>query len=265
MTRAVTPPTASVGRTLLNKVPEVTLLFWVIKIMATTVGETAADYLAGNLGFGLTATTLIMTVLLCGALVLQFRRNRYVPWVYWLAIVLISVVGTLFSDNLVDNFGVSLWTTTALFGVLMAGAFGAWYRVEKTLSIHHVDTPKREAFYWTAILFAFALGTSAGDLISEKLDLGYWKSIVLFGALIALVAAGRFVAKLSATLTFWVAYVLTRPLGASIGDYLSQKRRDGGLGLGTTGTSIIFLVIIVGLVGWFTIEQRNDTKELIPA
>ena len=265
MSTAITPPAPSVGRILLNKVPEVTLLFWVIKIMATTVGETAGDYLAGNLGFGLTATTLIMTVLLGGALVLQFRRNRYVPWVYWLAIVLISVVGTLFSDNLVDNFGVSLWTTTTLFGAAMAIAFGVWYRTEGTLSIHHVDTVKREAFYWVAILFAFALGTSAGDLIAEKLDLGYWKSAILFGAVIALVAAGRFVAKLSATLTFWVAYVLTRPLGASIGDYLSQQKSNGGLGLGTTGTSIIFLVIIVGLVGWFTIEQRNDTDELTPA
>lgn len=257
-----TPTPALSARTLLNKVPEVTLLFWVIKILATTVGETAADFLATNLGFGLTATTLIMMVLLVGALALQFRARRYVPWIYWLAIVLISVVGTLISDNLVDNFGVGLWTTTTIFGVAMGVTFAVWYRAEGTLSIHHVDTVKREAYYWTAILFAFALGTSAGDLIAEKLQLGYWKSALLFGALIALVAAARFIGNVSATLTFWVAYVLTRPLGASIGDYLSQPRRNGGLGLGTTGTSVIFLIAILGLVTWFTVDQNRQPAEL---
>ena len=260
-TNTATP--RSMGRTMLNKVPEVTLLFWVIKIMATTVGETAADFLATNLNFGLTATTFLMAALLAGALALQFRVRRYIPWIYWLSIVLISVVGTLITDNLTDNFGVSLWTTTAIFTVAMGTAFGVWYGVEKTLSIHSIDTVKREGFYWTAILFAFALGTAAGDLIAEKIDLGYWKSALLFGAMIGLVAACRFLLQMNATLAFWIAYVLTRPLGASIGDFLSQARRDGGLGLGTTGTSVIFLLVIVGLVGWFTVEQQRITPEVI--
>ena len=264
MTTAATP-TRRHARTMLNKVPQVTLLFWVIKIMATTVGETAADFLATNLNFGLTATTVIMAALLGGALVVQFRASRYIPWIYWLSIVLISVVGTLITDNLVDNFGVSLWTTTAIFTVAMFTAFGVWYGVEKTLSIHTIDTVKREGFYWTAILFAFALGTAAGDLIAEKIDLGYWKSALLFGAMIALVAGGRFLLKMNATLAFWVAYVLTRPLGASIGDYLSQPKKNGGLGLGTTGTSVIFLVIILGLVGYFTVTKSDQAPELQPA
>ena len=261
MTTTTTTPARSTARAMLNKVPQVTLLFWVIKIMATTVGETAADFLATNLNLGLTATTFIMAALLGAALVVQFRVRRYIPWIYWLSIVLISVVGTLITDNLVDNFGVSLWTTTAIFSVAMFTAFGVWYGIEKTLSIHTIDTTKREAFYWTAILFAFALGTAAGDLIAEKISLGYWKSALLFGAMIALVAAGRFVLKMNATLAFWIAYVLTRPLGASIGDYLSQAKKDGGLGLGTTGTSIIFLVVILGLVGWFTNEQTRQDRE----
>ena len=261
MTTSTTTETRSTARAMLNKVPQVTLLFWVIKIMATTVGETAADFLATNLNLGLTATTFIMAALLGAALVVQFRVRRYLPWIYWLSIVLISVVGTLITDNLVDNFGVSLWTTTAIFSVSMFTAFGVWYGIEKTLSIHTIDTTKREAFYWIAILFAFALGTAAGDLVAEKISLGYWKSALLFGAMIAFVAAGRFVLKMNATLAFWIAYVLTRPLGASIGDYLSQAKKDGGLGLGTTGTSIIFLVVILGLVAWFTNEQNQQDRE----
>lgn len=163
-------------RTLLNKVPEVTVLFWIVKILSTTVGETAVDFLNGNLGLGLSATTAIMALLLSAVLIAQFALPKYVPPVYWLAVVLISVVGTLFSDNLVDNLGVSLWTTTAIFGLGLAISFFAWFRSERTLSIHTIVTCRREAFYWLAILFTFALGTSAGDLIAEKLAFGYLPS-----------------------------------------------------------------------------------------
>ena len=247
------------GRVLLNKVPEVTVYFWVIKVLATTVGETAADYLNDTLGLGLTVTSLLMTALLAAALVVQFRARRYVPAVYWLAVVLISVVGTLITDNLTDNLGVSLVTTTVVFAVALGITFAVWHRTEGTLSIHSITTRRRESFYWLAILFTFALGTAAGDLLAERLSLGYLVSAVLFAASIAAVAVARFGFKVDAVLTFWVAYVLTRPLGASIGDYVSQARHDGGLGLGTTGTSALFLVTILGVVTYLARTRRDVT------
>jgi uncharacterized membrane-anchored protein len=161
-------------RQLLSKVPEVTAYFWIIKVLCTTVGETAADLLNTNLNLGLTNTSLVMAALLAITLFFQFKADRYVPAIYWLAVVLISVVGTLVSDNLTDNLGVPLQTTTAVFAVLLAISFVAWYASEKTLSIHSIHTVRREAFYWLAILFTFALGTSAGDLTAERLNLGYW-------------------------------------------------------------------------------------------
>jgi uncharacterized membrane-anchored protein len=255
---------------MLNKVPEVTLYFWVIKVMATTVGETAADFLNDNLHLGLTRTTYIMGTLLVVALVVQFRARRYVPGVYWLAVVLISIVGTLITDNLTDNLGVALTTTTIVFAVALAVTFVVWYASEKTLSIHSIYTTKREAFYWAAILFTFALGTAAGDLIAERLDVGYWKSALLFGGAIALVTLVHFVIKArlaaehkrqssNAVLAFWIAYILTRPLGASLGDYLSQARDTGGLGLGTVKTSALFLLTILGVVLYLT---RTHTDEI---
>jgi uncharacterized membrane-anchored protein len=253
--------TGGIGaRAMLNKVPEVVLLFWVVKILSTTVGETAADFLADNVGLGLTVTSLIMSALLALVLVVQFRTRRYVPVVYWLAVVLISVVGTLISDNLVDNFGVSLWTTTIVFGACLAATFAAWYRSERTLSIHTIMTSRREAFYWLAILFTFALGTSAGDLVSEQLGLGYLTALVIFGALIGLVSLAFWKGGLNAVLAFWTAYVLTRPFGASLGDLLTAAPADGGLGLGTNGTSAIFLVVIVGAVTWFTVQDRRARR-----
>ena len=164
----------------------------------------------------------------------QFRVRRYVPGIYWLAVVLISIVGTLITDNLTDNFGVSLVTTTIVFSVVLAATFAAWYASERTLSIHTIVTTRREAFYWLTVLFTFALGTAAGDLTAERLAIGYWQSALLFGALIAVVYVAHLRLGLNAILAFWIAYILTRPLGASIGDYLSQPRADGGLGLGTT-------------------------------
>lgn len=244
-------------RVMLNKVPEVTLLFWVVKVLSTTVGETAADFLADNLGLGLSLTSLLMAVLLAAALAAQLRARRYVPGLYWLAVVLISVVGTLISDNLVDNLGVSLWTTTIAFAVCLAATFVLWFRSERTLSIHTIVTRRREAFYWLAILFTFALGTSAGDLVSEKLALGYATGAVVFGILIALVTLA-FYSGVDAVLAFWVGYVLTRPFGASLGDLLTASPGDGGLGLGTNGTSAVFLVVILAAVGWFTVADRRQ-------
>lgn len=242
---------------MLNKVPEVTLFFWIIKIMATTVGETAADFLDVNLDFGLTGTSLVMGGLLLVALLAQIKARRYIPWIYWLAVVLISVFGTLVTDNLVDNFGVSLQTTTAVFSVALLATFGLWYASERTLSIHTIFTTRRELFYWAAILFTFALGTAAGDLAAEGLQLGYANSALIFGAMICAVTITYYLFHLNAVLAFWVAYVLTRPFGASCGDLLSQPVANGGLGLGTVVTSAIFLLTILGLVAYLTATDRR--------
>jgi uncharacterized membrane-anchored protein len=250
---------------MLNKVPEVTLYFWLIKVLCTTVGETAADYLNANLGLGLTNTTYVMGALLIVALAVQFRKRQYVPSVYWLAVVLISVVGTLITDNLTDNFGVALETTTIIFSIALAVTFAAWFASERTLSIHTICTSRREGFYWLAILFTFALGTAAGDLIAERLAVGYWKSALIFGAAIALIALAHYRLRLNAVLAFWLAYILTRPLGASIGDYVSQTRADGGLGLGTTGTSVLFLATILALVVYLTVTRRDVIPTSTPA
>ncbi|ULO10352.1 hypothetical protein H1230_14290 [Paenibacillus sp. 19GGS1-52] len=228
-----------------------------IKILATTVGETAADFLNVNLNWGLTNTSIVMTVLLLITLLLQFRSKQYVPGIYWLTVVLISVVGTLVTDNLTDNLGVPLVTTTLIFAIALLVTFVIWFISEKTLSIHSIYTSKREAFYWLTILFSFALGTAAGDLVAEGLNLGYWVSALIFAALIGAVTLAHYRFKLNAVLAFWIAYILTRPLGASLGDYLSQPRGDGGLGLGTTGTSIIFLVTILILVVYLSKTNRD--------
>lgn len=243
-----------------NRVPKVTVDFWLIKLMAVTMGETAADYLAVNLGFGLTATSLIMTAVLIGALFLQFGQKRYVPWSYWLAVVLISIVGTLVTDNLVDNFGVSLISTTIGFSAALAATFGLWYASEKTLSIHKVFTFKREAFYWLAILFTFALGTAAGDMVAELFGLGYLATGVLFGMIIASLGAGYYFLGLNPIFGFWLAYIFTRPLGASFGDLLSQPGQYGGLGLGTVITSALFLAAIIAIVAYMSATKEGEEK-----
>ena len=245
---------------MLNKVPEVTLYFWVIKVLCTTVGETASDYLTDNVGLGLTKTTFITSAALILALVFQFRARRYVPYIYWLGIVLISIVGTQITDNLSDNYGVSLVVTTAAFSVALALVFAVWWGVERTLSIHTIYTTRREAFYWLAVLFTFALGTAAGDLTAERLNLGYLVSLILFAALIGAVAGAHYVFGANAVASFWIAYILTRPLGASLGDYLSQPRSDGGLGLGTTVTTALFLTAILVVVAYLSITRKDATE-----
>jgi uncharacterized membrane-anchored protein len=245
---------------LVNRVPEVTVYFWVIKILATTVGETVADFLNITLGFGLNGTSVVMTALLVLVLAIQFRARRYIPAVYWLAVVLLSIVGTLLTDNLTDNLGVPLPVTTIAFAVGLGLVFAAWYASERTLSIHTIYTARREAFYWMTILLTFALGTAAGDLLAERLAFGYFPSALLFATVIALIAVAHRRFGLAAIPAFWAAYVLTRPLGASVGDFLSQARADGGLGLGTTLTSLLFLVAIVVLVGFLTRTRRDQTE-----
>ncbi|MBX9409437.1 hypothetical protein K5E40_27650 [Pseudomonas baetica] len=231
----------------LNKVPEVMLSFWVIKILSTTVGETGADFLAVDVGFGAGWTSVGMAILLGIALFWQLRTKAYTPWIYWLTVVLVSIVGTQITDIMTDMLDISLYTSTAVFSVLLAVNFGVWYRVERSLSIREIVTPRREWFYWTTVLCTFALGTAAGDLATEALGLGFTLGAAIFGTLIAaILIAWRLGANV--VLTFWIAYILTRPFGASLGDLLTQAKTYGGLGMGAAWTSAIFLCVIVLLV-----------------
>lgn len=238
------------------RVPQATLAFWIIKIMCTTVGETAADYLAFGAGWGQAATRGLMSTLLLLALVWQLRTPRYTPWIYWLSVVLVSIVGTQITDWFTDGLGVSLYVSTPIFALLLAGIFQVWHRLEQTLSIHDIVTRRRELFYWAAILCTFALGTAAGDLATEALRLGFARGALAFGALIALAYATWRLGG-NAVFTFWIGYILTRPFGAAMGDLLTQAPAQGGLGMGAMRTSAIFLCVIVALVG---IEQylRDD-------
>lgn len=251
-------PSAS---TWLNKVPEVTLSFWIIKIMSTTVGETGADFLAVNAGFGQGVTRAVMGALLAVALFMQLRTRRYTPWIYWLTVVLISVVGTLITDLLTDGLGVSLYVSTSAFAVALAGIFAVWFWVERTLSIHEIFTRRREWFYWSAILCTFALGTAAGDLATEALGLGFIWVAVSFGTLIAITYAVWRVGG-NAVLTFWIGYILTRPFGAALGDLLTQAKVYGGLGMGAMWTSALFLTVIVMLVAvaQFSVGSRVNAQ-----
>ena len=241
-----------------NRVPKVTVDFWFIKLMAVTVGETAADYLAVNLGYGLSTTTWIMSTVLVAALVLQFAQKKYVPWAYWIAVVLVSVVGTLITDNMVDNLGITLEASTIFFSLVLTITFAVWYAMEKTLSIHTIFTTRREVFYWLAILFTFALGTASGDLVSEFFGLGYLVTGLIFAAIIAAIAFAYFVFKIDGILAFWLAYILTRPLGASFGDLLSQPTEYGGFGLGTVVTSWLFLGTIAAIIVYMTLTREGE-------
>jgi uncharacterized membrane-anchored protein len=231
----------------LNKVPEVALSFWVIKIMSTTVGETGADYLAVNAGLGQGMTRAVMGALLAAALFWQLRTRRYTPWIYWLTVVLVSVVGTRITDLLTDGLGVSLYVSTSVFAGMLAVIFAVWYAFERTLDIHHIHTLRRELFYWAAILCTFSLGTAAGDLATEALSLGFTWGAVVFGASIGITYAAWRLGG-NAVLTFWIGYILTRPFGAALGDMLTQAKTYGGLGMGALWTSALFLTVILMLV-----------------
>ena len=252
---------ASDRRQMLNKVPEVTLFFWVIKILCTTVGESFADYINETLGFGLTNTTVMFSVALVVVLVAQFRAHRYIPGVYWLAVVLISVVGTLLTDNLTDAHNVPLWVSSTVFAVLLAGVFAAWYARERTLSIHSITTTSRESWYWLVVLVTFALGTAVGDWTLELTGWSPGASILLpAGLILAVLVAWK--AGMGPVLSFWLAYILTRPLGANIGDFLASPHADGGLGLGTLGTSVLFLATILGTVVYLTVTGVDTTERV---
>lgn len=250
------PATSSVHSEL-SKVPQVTLFFWLIKMMSTTVGETAADYLNFNLGFGLGYTSLVAGILLAVVLGMQMRARHYIPALYWLTVVLVSIFGTLVTDNFTDSLGIPLGYSTLMFGSALILTFMLWHRSEGTLSINSITTPLREAFYWAAILFTFALGTAAGDWLSEGLNLGYPLSAMVFAVAIALVALAWWGCKCNAVACFWLAYILTRPLGAATGDLLAQPVEQGGLGIGIVEINALFLLAIAGLVAYLSLAERS--------
>lgn len=250
-------PRSAPQASIYNRVPEVTVDFWLIKLLAVTVGETAADFLNMNLGLGLSTTSIIMSGFLIAALFVQFAQRKYTPWIYWLAVVLISVVGTLLTDNLVDNLDISLEACTVGFSVALALTFALWYAIEGTLSIHTIFSARREVFYWLAILFTFALGTAAGDLLAESLSLGYLNAGLFYCGVIAIIAAGFYLFKLNAILCFWLAYIFTRPMGASFGDLLSQPSGAGGFGLGTILISFVFLIAIAAIVTYVQMTREG--------
>ena len=245
--------------TLLNKVPEVTVYFWIIKVLCTSVGESFADYINETLGFGLTNTTILFGVALVASLVVQFRTRRYTPWSYWLAVVLVSVEGTLLTDNLTDGQNVPLWISSTVFSALLAAVFTAWYVRERTLSIHAIDTRSREGWYWLTILVTFSLGTALGDWTVELTGWTPGTSVLLPLSLIAATLVA-WKAGANAVLTFWIAYILTRPLGANIGDYLASDKNEGGLGLGTLWPSLAFLTAILLVVAYLSITKVDRTE-----
>ena len=246
---------------MLVKVPAVTAFFWIIKVLATTVGETFSDFINEQLGFGLTNTTLVMTAALIIVLVFQFRANRYIPALYWLAIVQISITGTLITDNLTDGLGFPLWASTLIFGSLLVVTFIVWWLQERTLSIKSIDTTRREGFYWLAILMTFAMGTAFGDLLGDSLALGFGPSALIFGTAILVIGIGWRTKLIGEVLAFWLIYILTRPLGASIGDLLSQPVKDTGLGLGPNLTSLIFLLAILGSVTYLAVTKKDQISK----
>lgn len=262
---------ASKVRALLVKVPAVTAFFWIIKVLATTVGETFADFLTTYFHRNLHVLTRHASLYVCaislGALLLilavQFAAKKYIPVLYWKAIVVISVAGTQITDALHDIYGVELWATTVLFAVLLTITFAIWYRSEGTLAMKSINTRKREAYYWLAILFTFSLGTSAGDQLSEFMGnylpsgLLFVVPLAVFAAAIGLVVVLKQFNAIGTITAFWIAYILTRPLGANLGDLLAQQPADGGAGLGTNTVSLIFLGLILLSVGVLTITKRD--------
>ncbi|KUM98453.1 hypothetical protein AQI88_03540 [Streptomyces cellostaticus] len=252
------------GRLMLNKVPEVTIWFWVIKVLCTTVGESFADWINMKLGVGLVNTAWIFTAVFVVVLAVQLRLKRYVPFPYWLTVVIVSVTGTLYTDILTDQLNVPLWISSAVFSVLLAVVFGVWWARERTLSIHSVTTLPRESFYWLAVLVTFALGTATGDWTLELTGWSPGVSVLLpLGLIAAITALWRFGAN--PVLSFWLAYILTRPLGANIGDWLAspkvaQPGEPTGLDLGTFTTSLIFLGLILATVVYLTVTRSDVTE-----
>ncbi len=237
---------------LMNRVAGLTVFFWIIKILSTTVGETAADFINGDLGIGLLNTTILMGVITIGSVIWQFKMKKYFAPAYWFLVVMMSIEGTLITDLLVDQFGVSLITLDIIFTIMMLGVFYIWYKKEGTLSIHSINVTKREIFYWSIVLITFALGTGLGDSVSEYLNVGYLNSLIIFTSVFLLAGCLYYVKFIDGVTAFWIAFIVTRPVGASLGDLMIQMPKDGGMGIGVAHINIVFFTIITGLVAYLT-------------
>jgi len=250
-------------KTLLVKVPAVTLFFWIIKVLSTTVGETLADYLNSTLGLGDNGTIIVMTSVLLALLAAQLLLTKYVPSVYWATIVAVSTVGTLITDSMHTNFGWENWQLTILFGVILILVFVIWWAQEKTLSIKTINTRKRESYYWIAVLATFAMGTAAGDIFLDDLGFPLLGSTFIFIGVIAVIGLLWRIKIVGQVFGFWSVYVLTRPLGARFGDYLSLSKDEApdALELGAQNVTLVFLALIVALVLYLSISKRD----VIPA
>jgi uncharacterized membrane-anchored protein len=243
----------------MRKVPEVTVYFWIIKLLTTAMGEVTSDYLVNQID-------PIIAVALGGvglavALILQFSVRRYVPWIYWLAVVMVAIFGTMVADVLHVGLGIPYTVSTISFALALIVIFAAWYASEKTLSIHSIYTRRRELFYWATVMTTFALGTAAGDLTAIKMGLGFSSSGVLFAILIALPALAYWLFGLNEIIAFWLTYILTRPLGASFADWMGKPRNAGGLGLGTGWVSLSLTIIIIAFVGYLTVTHKDKRSE----
>ena len=257
-----------------NKVPRVTAAFWCNKVMCTTVGETAADYLATNAGLGAGHTAAVFASVLFVVAFSYILLLSYWPPLYWLTVILISVVGTLITDTMVDEQGIPTRTSAWIFAVVLATVFAAWWLAERSLSVHFIYTTRREVFYWTAVLFTFALGTAVGDHISETAGLGYAWTLLLFVGAIAAVALAYYASRLrcvparlrlNTVAAFWAAYILTRPLGAALGDWISQPVEAGGRGFTAGDTSAVFIAAIAAVSAYLTATQADMVDLGVPA
>ena len=238
---------------LMRKVPAITIIFWVIKLLTTAMGESTSDYLVFHVNPYV--AVVFGGVGLVVALTLQLMVRRYVPWIYWLAVTMVAIFGTMAADVLHVVLGIPYAASSAFFAATLVAVFILWYRTEHTLSIHHIDTPRRELFYWATVMATFALGTAAGDMTAATLGLGYLASGILFGLLFAVPAVGYRFLGLNAIASFWFAYVVTRPLGASFADWFG-KSALGGLGFGDATVSLVLTLLIVGFVAYLTMSRR---------
>jgi len=244
----------------MRKVPEITLIFWMIKVLTTAMGEVTSDYLVYQINPVIAVTLGGMG--LAGAMALQFLARRYVPSIYWLAVVMVAIFGTMAADVLHIELGVPYLMSTTFFALALAVIFVAWYACEKTLSIHSINTPRRELFYWATVMATFALGTAAGDMTASTMGLGYFTSGVMFGILFVIPALAYRLIGLNPILAFWMAYILTRPFGASFADWAGKSNSLSGLGLGTGEVSVILGVLIIVLVGYLTVTHKDVESDL---
>jgi uncharacterized membrane-anchored protein len=242
------------------KVPEISFIFWITKVLTTGMGETTSDYVVTH--YVPVAGVIIAGITLAVVLVLQFSARRYLPWLYWLAVVMVSIFGTMAADVVHIVLGVPYLVSTCFFAIALAVTFWLWHRTEKTLSIHSITTIRREAFYWATVLVTFALGTAAGDMTATTMHLGYFSSGILFALIIAIPLIGYYWFNVNSIFAFWFAYIVTRPLGASFADWMGVSTARGGLAWGTGPVSLVLTILIIGCVAYLTLTHTDEPKRI---